>query len=175
MTSHSCVCVLIRLHMCPQPPRPTWPTHTSATYVAPHTLPYVSAYFSVCARTPYIRVRMPQADFANEHVGGGVLGRGCVQEEIRFLIAPELIVSKVFTSKFECHESMLICGSEIFSRHSGYRGTFRWDGLSLLSLSPLSLSTLPLSFISLSLSLSSLSLSLPLSHTPERESVCERE
>ena len=34
-----------------------------------------------------------QLDFANKYVGGGVLGNGCVQEEIRFLICPELIVS----------------------------------------------------------------------------------
>lgn len=29
------------------------------------------------------------ADFANEYIGGGVLRRGAVQEEIRFTICPE--------------------------------------------------------------------------------------
>ena len=38
-----------------------------------------------------------QVDFANKFVGGGVLGDGCVQEEIRFLINPELIVTRLFT------------------------------------------------------------------------------
>jgi hypothetical protein len=33
-----------------------------------------------------------QVDFANASVGGGVLGHGCVQEEIRFVLSPELIV-----------------------------------------------------------------------------------
>lgn len=36
---------------------------------------------------------MLQVDFANKYIGGGVLGHGAVQEEIRFLICPELIVS----------------------------------------------------------------------------------
>ena len=31
---------------------------------------------------------MLQADFANKFLGGGVFGRGAVQEEIRFLICP---------------------------------------------------------------------------------------
>ena len=31
---------------------------------------------------------MLQADFANKYIGGGVLGFGCVQEEIRFVISP---------------------------------------------------------------------------------------
>lgn len=39
-------------------------------------------------------IGMLEVDFANAYVGGGVLGHGCVQEEIRFLICPELIVSR---------------------------------------------------------------------------------
>ncbi|CAF4421255.1 unnamed protein product, partial [Rotaria magnacalcarata] len=34
-----------------------------------------------------------QVDFANRYIGGGVLGAGCVQEEIRFCICPEMLVS----------------------------------------------------------------------------------
>lgn len=37
-----------------------------------------------------------QADFANEYIGGGVLGGGCVQEEV--LIVFELIVRFSFSS-----------------------------------------------------------------------------
>ena len=37
---------------------------------------------------------MLEVDFANSYVGGGVLSSGCVQEEIRFVICPELIVSR---------------------------------------------------------------------------------
>ncbi|RHY33837.1 hypothetical protein DYB32_008750, partial [Aphanomyces invadans] len=38
-----------------------------------------------------------QVDFANKYAGGGVLGHGCVQEEIRFVINPECIVACVLT------------------------------------------------------------------------------
>ncbi|KAB7503184.1 Poly(ADP-ribose) glycohydrolase [Armadillidium nasatum] len=38
-----------------------------------------------------------QVDFANKYIGGGVLGLGCVQEEIRFVLCPELLVARLFT------------------------------------------------------------------------------
>lgn len=43
-------------------------------------------------------------------VGGGVLGYGCVQEEIRFIICPELIVSRLFTEELNSSEALLIIG-----------------------------------------------------------------
>ena len=44
---------------------------------------------------------MLEVDFANAYIGGGVLGHGCVQEEIRFLICPELIISRFVIMKYE--------------------------------------------------------------------------
>jgi poly(ADP-ribose) glycohydrolase len=42
---------------------------------------------------------MLQVDFANKVIGGGVLGSGCVQEEIRFLICPgKCLESKLWGS-----------------------------------------------------------------------------
>lgn len=54
---------------------------------------------------------MLQVDFANAFVGGGVLGHGCVQEEIRFLICPELIASMLFTERLGETEasSFIVC------------------------------------------------------------------
>jgi len=49
-------------------------------------------------------------DFANKLVGGGVLGRGCVQEEIRFLGFTEMIVSRLFTEELNDHECLVITG-----------------------------------------------------------------
>jgi len=69
-----------------------------------------------------------QVDFANRMVGGGVVGEGCVQEEIRFLMCPELILSRLFTEKLEPNESLLVTGAERFSSYSGYAQTFRWTG-----------------------------------------------
>lgn len=49
-------------------------------------------------------------DFANRFVGGGVTGHGLVQEEIRFLINPELIISRLFTEALEYNECLIITG-----------------------------------------------------------------
>lgn len=51
-----------------------------------------------------------QVDFANKYVGGGVLGYGCVQEEIRFLICPELLISRLFTEELGNTESLIMIG-----------------------------------------------------------------
>ncbi|MGH0136935.1 UNVERIFIED_CONTAM: hypothetical protein FKN15_008509 [Acipenser sinensis] len=72
---------------------------------------------------------MLQVDFANRFVGGGVTGLGLVQEEIRFLINPELIVSRLFTEALEQNESLIITGVERFSNYSGYAESYRWSGI----------------------------------------------
>ena len=69
-----------------------------------------------------------QVDFANKYLGGGVLGGGCVQEEIRFVICPELIVSRLFTECLKPTEALLMVGCERFSNYSGYSYTFQWAG-----------------------------------------------
>ncbi|KAM9809269.1 poly(ADP-ribose) glycohydrolase [Syngnathus typhle] len=70
---------------------------------------------------------MLQVDFANRFVGGGVTGNGLVQEEIRFIINPELIVSRLFTEALEQNECLIITGAEQYSRYSGYAETYKWD------------------------------------------------
>lgn len=57
---------------------------------------------------------MLQVDFANKYMGGGVLGMGAVQEELRFLICPEMIVTRLFTECLEKNESLIMKG-EILS------------------------------------------------------------
>lgn len=71
---------------------------------------------------------MLQVDFANRFVGGGVLGNGCVQEEIRFIISPELIVAKLFTESLEDEEALLMIGCEQFNSYSGYSSSFKFTG-----------------------------------------------
>jgi poly(ADP-ribose) glycohydrolase len=65
-------------------------------------------------------------DFANKFLGGGVLNSGCVQEEIRFSICPELMVSMLFTECLNDTESVLIRGIERFSSYTGYGDSFEW-------------------------------------------------
>ncbi|XP_013099324.2 poly(ADP-ribose) glycohydrolase [Stomoxys calcitrans] len=69
-----------------------------------------------------------QLDFANKSVGGGVLGSGCVQEEIRFAICPELIAATLFTEFLQPTEVLLILGCERYSNYRGYNTTFQWQG-----------------------------------------------
>ncbi|XP_077092996.1 poly(ADP-ribose) glycohydrolase isoform X5 [Siphateles boraxobius] len=69
---------------------------------------------------------MLQVDFANRMVGGGVTGMGLVQEEIRFLINPELIVSRLFTEALDHDECLIITGTEQYSKYSGYAESFKW-------------------------------------------------
>uniref|UniRef100_A0A1E1XC09 poly(ADP-ribose) glycohydrolase n=1 Tax=Amblyomma aureolatum TaxID=187763 RepID=A0A1E1XC09_9ACAR len=71
---------------------------------------------------------MLQVDFANKFVGGGVLGGGCVQEEIRFMMCPELIVSRLFTEALGSREVLVITGVEQFNSTSGYADKFSWQG-----------------------------------------------
>ncbi|XP_075874601.1 poly(ADP-ribose) glycohydrolase [Nelusetta ayraudi] len=69
---------------------------------------------------------MLQVDFANRFVGGGVTGNGLVQEEIRFVINPELIVSRLFTEALEHNECLIITGTEQYSKYSGYAESYIW-------------------------------------------------
>ncbi|ORX83320.1 hypothetical protein BCR32DRAFT_292060 [Anaeromyces robustus] len=71
---------------------------------------------------------MMQVDFANWYLGGGVLTNGCVQEEIRFTINPELFVSMIFTQCLDHLESAYIIGTERFSNYTGYGRTYAYGG-----------------------------------------------
>lgn len=46
-----------------------------------------------------------------------MLRLGCVQEEIRFLICPELIVSRLFCEELDANECVVITGAEQYSNY----------------------------------------------------------
>ncbi|XP_071485165.1 poly(ADP-ribose) glycohydrolase-like [Diadema antillarum] len=71
---------------------------------------------------------MLQMDFANKYIGGGALGFGCVQEEIRFMICPELIVTRLITEVLDENECIVVKGVEQFNNYSGYGNSFKWRG-----------------------------------------------
>ncbi|XP_048480301.1 poly(ADP-ribose) glycohydrolase [Plutella xylostella] len=73
-------------------------------------------------------VGLMQVDFANKYLGGGVLNYGCVQEEIRFVICPELMASMLFTETLRPNEALLMIGCERYSKYSGYGNSFKWAG-----------------------------------------------
>ena len=69
-----------------------------------------------------------EVDFANKYIGGGVITSGSVQEEIRFLLSPELIVARLFTESLGDTEALIITGAEQFNECDGYSDTFRFRG-----------------------------------------------
>merc|ERR1719228_1178283 len=71
---------------------------------------------------------LTQVDFANKYLGGGTLGSGCVQEEIRFLICPELILSQLIAEELDPDECLVMVGAERYSNYTGYASSFKWAG-----------------------------------------------
>ncbi|XWS55450.1 hypothetical protein CRYUN_Cryun09bG0001300 [Craigia yunnanensis] len=69
-----------------------------------------------------------KVDFANKYLGGGALHRGCVQEEIRFMINPELVAGMLFLPSMEENEAIEIVGAERLSDYMGYASSFRFSG-----------------------------------------------
>jgi len=69
-----------------------------------------------------------QVNFANKRLGGGVLRLGCVQEEIRFLICPELIVAILLCENMSSNESVVITGVERFSNYNSFARNFMFAG-----------------------------------------------
>ena len=57
-----------------------------------------------------------------------MLSGGCVQEEIRFSISPELIVAMLFCPAMLDSEAIHIIGSEQFSSYKGYGFGLRYGG-----------------------------------------------
>jgi len=69
-----------------------------------------------------------EADFANMYIGGGVLSGGCVQEEIRFAIAPENCLSCLLCPVMRDEEAVQIVGAQQFSEYKGYGFYLQYGG-----------------------------------------------
>ncbi|KAJ3339594.1 hypothetical protein HDU93_008011 [Gonapodya sp. JEL0774] len=65
-------------------------------------------------------------DFANKDVGGGVIGKGAVQEELLFLMHPEFIAARLFTERLEDTECLFVTGAQRWSRIEGYGRGFQF-------------------------------------------------
>lgn len=69
-----------------------------------------------------------QVDFANRFLGGGVLGHGCVQEEIRFMLCPELLTTRLLAEALDKTEAIVVIGVEQYNRGTGYANSFVFAG-----------------------------------------------
>ncbi|MCQ2818645.1 MAG: poly(ADP-ribose) glycohydrolase [archaeon] len=63
-------------------------------------------------------------DFANKYIGGGVLGGGCVQEEILFTVKPECTLSLLLLQVMDDNDAILIQNALQYSNYTGYGYTF---------------------------------------------------
>ena len=61
-----------------------------------------------------------QADFANAFLGGGVLTGGCVQEEIRFAVCPELCLGLLVSPRMRDDEAIVLRGAARLATTRGY-------------------------------------------------------
>lgn len=91
-------------------------------------LPMSVAPQGVGFENPAFGAHQMHADFANEMLGGGVLVGGCVQEEIRFAICPELIVGLLTCPVMLQSEAIQIVGAEQMSAYTGYAWSLRYAG-----------------------------------------------
>jgi hypothetical protein len=63
-------------------------------------------------------------DFANKRIGGGVLRRGITQEEIMFIVRPEMIVSVLLFEKMNNNEAITFNGVIQYSIYKGSKILF---------------------------------------------------
>uniref|UniRef100_A0A182JTK3 poly(ADP-ribose) glycohydrolase n=1 Tax=Anopheles christyi TaxID=43041 RepID=A0A182JTK3_9DIPT len=68
-----------------------------------------------------------QMVFANRFLGGGVIGHGCVQEEIRCVINPELLVGRLLFESLRETEAYFVLGSEQYCAYANYASSFAFD------------------------------------------------
>ncbi|RME23331.1 MAG: hypothetical protein D6798_13760, partial [Deltaproteobacteria bacterium] len=69
-----------------------------------------------------------QVDFANRYPGGGVLGRGCVQEELRFAMSPDLLATTLLCPAMSDDEAITVHGAPLVARLEGYAWSARYAG-----------------------------------------------
>uniref|UniRef100_A0A182R019 poly(ADP-ribose) glycohydrolase n=1 Tax=Anopheles farauti TaxID=69004 RepID=A0A182R019_9DIPT len=68
-----------------------------------------------------------QMVFANRFLGGGVIGHGCVQEEIRCVINPELLVGRLLFESLRETEAYFVHGAERFCTYANYASSFTFE------------------------------------------------
>jgi len=99
-----------------------WRNHPTATIltVTCHTDNLDDSFIKIEEVCDTLGGQCWEVDFANKNIGGGALGNGLVQEEIRFLQCPELAVSKFFVDEIRTGECIRIEGYRQFNETLGY-------------------------------------------------------
>lgn len=67
-------------------------------------------------------------DFANKYIHSGFIIASLTQEEVLFSCCPETFLSMMFCQKLEENEVIIVRGVKRFSKYSGFRNSFKWEG-----------------------------------------------
>lgn len=76
-----------------------------------------------------------QVDFANKYIGGGIDGT-CLQEQILFVIYPELFITCLLCERMEAYEAIVVTGVQRYGNYKGYSESFQFGGKCVDSLEP---------------------------------------
>mmetsp|Transcript_3845 Transcript_3845/g.3779 ORF Transcript_3845/g.3779 Transcript_3845/m.3779 type:complete len:108 (+) Transcript_3845:111-434(+) len=68
------------------------------------------------------------SNFANEYIGGGSLNSGTAQEEILFLIFPEMYTSMLFCEPMQKNESIVMFNVRRYSNYTGFGQSLEYAG-----------------------------------------------
>ncbi|KAJ3128161.1 hypothetical protein HK098_005061 [Nowakowskiella sp. JEL0407] len=91
-------------------------------------LPIVIANTGTIEDSSTLTEPLSHLDFANRMIGGGALSSGCVQEEILFMLNPELIVTMLVAERMDENECLHVFGTERINSYSGYGKNTKWEG-----------------------------------------------
>lgn len=67
--------------------------------------------------------------FANNLVGGGVLGYGLIQEELIEMRSPESLMAVLLCERMDDNEAVFIQGCESFNEYTGYGNSAKLTGI----------------------------------------------
>ena len=67
------------------------------------------------------------SDFANKYIGGGCISSGECQEEILFLIFPQLFASMLICERMDYNEVIFISNIKRYANYTGYHKSLAFD------------------------------------------------
>ncbi|KFK31175.1 hypothetical protein AALP_AA6G078700 [Arabis alpina] len=112
----------------PMEPHPPYISYPEADYWAKSMTPLCSVEIHTSGAIEDQTGEALEVDFADEYFGGLTLSYDTLQEEIRFVINPELIAGMIFLPLMDANEAIEIVGVERFASYTGYGPSFQYAG-----------------------------------------------
>ncbi|WZY90150.1 hypothetical protein YC2023_046885 [Brassica napus] len=107
---------------------PNYVSYPEADYWAKSTTPLCSVQVHSTGVIEDQPGETLEVEFADEYFGGLTLRHGCLQEEIRFMMNPELIAGMLFLPRMDKNEAIEIVGAERFTLYTGFGSSFQFAG-----------------------------------------------